>query len=133
MHTEEQLRRMLGKIQALRARAGTAGERRAATEAEGRILARLRGMKREEAILHRFSIGDPWSRQLFFALLDREGLDALRYPRQQRHTVRVRAPREAMDRLWREFRGLQAALVRDLNEVTGRVIRASVFAEAFRR
>lgn len=129
MQTAEHLFRMLEKVRALRARAGTPGERRAAAAAEERILARLGGMKREEpAILHRFSIRDPWTRKLFFALLERDGFDALRYPRQQAHTIRVRAPEEAMDRLWREFRGLSAHLRRELEEVTERTIRTSLFA-----
>jgi hypothetical protein len=128
MQTEERLLRMLQKIRALHARAGTPGERRAAGEAEERILARLRGMKREEAILHRFSIRDPYARRLFFALLERDGFDALRYPRQQAHTIRVRAPREAMDALWREFRGLSARLRRDLDQITDQVVREAVLA-----
>lgn len=78
--------------------------------------------------MHRFSIRDPWSRKLFFALLERDGFEALRYPRQQAHTVRVRAPAEAMERLWREFRGLSPHLRRELEEVTDRMIRNSLFA-----
>lgn len=141
MQTVEHLLRKLQKVQALRARAGTPGEQRAAADAEERILARLRAIgggrfagyreppPEEPAILHRFSIRDPWSRKLFFALLERDGFEALRYPRQQAHTVRVRAPAETMDRLWREFRGLSPHLRRELEEVTDRVIRASLFAE----
>jgi hypothetical protein len=141
MQTVEQLLRTLEKVQSLRARAGTPGEERAAAEAEERILARLRAIaggrfagyrerpREEPAILHRFSIRDPWTRKLFFAMLERDGFDALRYPRQQAHTIRVRAPAEAMDRLWREFRGLSARLRRELEEVTDRVIRTELFAE----
>lgn len=128
MQTEAHLHRLLAKVRALRARAATPGERRAAAEAEERLLVRLRGVQREEAVMHRFSIGDPWSRKLFFTLLDREGFEALRYPRQHRHTIRVRAPRDAMDSVWREFRGLQAALLRDLEEVAGRHVRTAAFA-----
>lgn len=126
MQTTEELHRMLGKIRALRARAGTPGERRAAAEAEERILARLRGMQRAEPVMHRFSIADPWSLELFHALLDREGLRAVRYPRQQWRTVRVRAPRETMDALWREFRRLQRELIADLGAAAERVIRTAV-------
>ncbi|HEX5137149.1 MAG TPA: hypothetical protein VFY93_09265 [Planctomycetota bacterium] len=141
MQTVEQLLRTLQKVQALRARAGTPGEQRAAAEAEERILARLHATgggrfaarpepgRQERAILHRFSIRDPWTRKLFFALLERDGYHALRYPRQQAHTVRVRAPEAAMDRLWREFRGISARLRRELEEVTDRVIRTDLFAE----
>lgn len=144
MQIVEHLLRKLAKVQALRARAGTPGEQRAAEEAEERILARLRAIagsgfrdyrdapREEPAILHRFSIKDPWTRRLFFALLEREGFDALRYPRQQAHTVRVRAPEEAMERLWSEFRSLSARLRRELEEVTDRVIRTSLFAEEAR-
>jgi len=140
MQSVEQLLRTLEKVRALRARAGTPGEQRAAEEAEERIVARLRAMagagfagrreapREERAILHRFSIRDPWTRRLFFALLEREGLDALHYPRQHAHTIRVRAPAGRMDQLWREFRGLSARLRMELEEVTERTIRTSVFA-----
>ena len=148
MQTVEQLLRTLEKVQSLRARAGTPGEERAAAEAEKRILSRLRAIaggrfaearerpREEPAVMHRFSIGDPWSRDLFFALLDRDGFAAVRYPRQQRNTVRVRAPRSAMDRLWREFRKLQAPLLREIGRITDDFVRAQVFAgtrgQAFR-
>jgi hypothetical protein len=140
MQTVEQLLRTLRKVQSLRARAGTPGEERAAAEAEERILARLRAIggdrfhgyteppHEERAILHRFSIRDPWTRRLFFALLERDGYQALRYPRQQAHTIRVRAPEEAMERLWREFRSLSARLRKELEDVTDRVLRTEVFA-----
>jgi hypothetical protein len=144
MYAVEQLLRRLAKVQALRARAGTPGERRAAEEAEERILARLRAMAgrgfrdyrdapfEEPAILHRFSIRDPWTRRLFYALLERDGFEAIRYPRQQAHTIRVRAPEAAMERLWHEFRGISARLRRELEEVTDRAIRTSLFAEEAR-
>jgi hypothetical protein len=140
MQTVEHLLRKLQKVQSLRARAGTPGEERAAAEAEERILARLRAIagdgfagyrqppREERAILHRFSIRDPWTRRLFFAMLERDGFDAVRYPRQQAHTIRVRAPEEAMDRLWREFRGISARLRRELADITDRVIRTELFA-----
>jgi hypothetical protein len=142
MQTVEQLLRTLRKVQSLRARAGTPGEERAAAEAEERILARLRAVAGdrfaerrqpppdEPSILHRFSIRDPWTRKLFFALLERDGFHALRYPRQQAHTIRVRAPEGAMERLWREFRGISARLRREIEEVTDRVIRTELAAEA---
>lgn len=140
MQTIEQLLRTLEKVQSLRARAGTPGEERAAAEAEERILARLRAMaggsfeprrpppREEREILHRFSIKDPWTRKLFFALLERDGFEPLYYPRQHAHTVRVRAPEQAMDRLWREFRTLSAQLRRELDAATERAVRAAAFA-----
>jgi nicotinamide mononucleotide adenylyltransferase len=126
MHSEDQLFRLLAKVRALRARAGTPGERRAAAEAEERLLARLRDTQRAQPVMHRFSIGDPWSQELFFALLDREGLQPIRYPRQQWRTVRVRAPRERMDPLWSEFRRLQRDLLDEIREVARRSIRTMV-------
>lgn len=140
MQTVEQLLRTLRKVQSLRARAGTPGEERAAAEAEERILARLHAIaggrfagraeppREERAILHRFSIKDPWTRKLFFALLERDGFEPLFYPRQHAHTVRVRAPEAAMDRLWREFRGLSARLRRDLEGLADRMIRTEILA-----
>lgn len=144
MQTIAQLLRTLRKVQTLRARAGTPGEQRAAAEAEERILARLNAMSAEDfaafdappeapAILHRFSIRDPWTRKLFLAMLDRHGFHPLRYPRQQAHTVRVRAPEEAMERLWREFRSAAARLRRELEQVTDRAIRAEAFAAGARK
>jgi hypothetical protein len=144
MQTLEQLLRTLEKVQSLRARAGTPGEERAAAEAEERILARLRAMsgggfagprerpREEPPVIHRFSIGDPWSRDLFRALLQREGLSELRYHRQQRTTVRVRGPRDTMDRLWREFRKLQQILLAEINQVTDDFVRDTVLASAAR-
>jgi hypothetical protein len=145
MQSVEQLLRTLDKVQSLRARAGTPGEERAAAEAEGRILARLRAMtgggfaagprerpREEPQVMHRFSIGDPWSQDLFRAMLQREGLSEVRYPRQQRNTVRVRAPRDTMDRLWREFRKLQSALLDEINRISRDFVRDTVLASAAR-
>jgi hypothetical protein len=140
MPTVPQLLRTLAKVQALRAGAGTPGEQRAAADAAARILARLREIggasfrlppeppREERAILHRFSIRDPWARRLFLALLERDGFDAVRYPRQQAHTVRVRAPEPAMERLWGEFRALSERLRRELREVTDRLIHSGILA-----
>jgi hypothetical protein len=143
MQTAEELLRMLDKVQALRSRAGTPGEQRAAAEAEDRILARLRAMggarfdgrrceppPEERAILHRFSIKDPWTRKLFFAMLERDGFEPLRYARQQAHTIRVRAPEAAMDRLWREFRTLSARLRKELEQATDGLIQREILTGA---
>src|SRR5262245_56497845 len=96
--SESLLREKLRKIEALVAGAGTAGEASAAKAAAERIRARLKEAARtEQAIEFRFSVPDPWSRQLFVALARRYGLNPYRYPRMQRQTVIVKAPRSFLE------------------------------------
>lgn len=74
---------------------------------------------------------DEWSRRLFLALCRRYGLNPYRYHRQRRTTVMVRVPRGFVDQvLWPEFQELNRALRAYLNEMTLRVIREEVFADA---
>ncbi len=129
MSEEALLRDKLRKIEALFAGAGTPGERAAAGAAAERIRARLREFeKTERADEVRFSIPDPWSRQLFVALCRRYGLKPYRYPRMRRTTIVVKAPRTFLDRvLWPEFVEINSALVEYLSTITERVIREEVF------
>ncbi len=131
MSEEALLRAKLRKIEALFAGAGTAGERAAAGAAAERIRDRLREVeKTERADEVRFSIADPWSRQLFIALCRRYGLHPFRYPRMRRNTIVVKAPRSFLDRvLWPEFGEINAALVDYLASITERVIREEVFGD----
>src|ERR1700681_3000747 len=70
-------------------------------------------------------------RHLFLALCRRYGLSPYRLHRQRRNTVMVRAPRGFVDQvLWPEFGELDRALRAYLHEVTLRVIRDEVFADA---
>ena len=93
MNDEAALRDKLRKIEALFSGAGTAGEKAAAGAAADRIRARLREEeKREKPVEIRFSLPDPWSRQMFIALCRRYGLRPYRYTRMRRHSVIVRAP-----------------------------------------
>jgi tRNA nucleotidyltransferase (CCA-adding enzyme) len=56
-----------------------------------------------------------------------------RYYRQRRNTVMVRAPKRFLDQvLWPEFSELDQALQTYLHQVTLRVIRDEVFADARR-
>jgi hypothetical protein len=72
---EQQLIAKLRKIEALFARPGTEGERRAAEDASNRIRARLNALEETEPALEfRFSLADAWSRSLFIAVLRRHGL-----------------------------------------------------------
>jgi hypothetical protein len=132
MSTESQLRDKLRKIEALFAGAGTSGERLAAEAALERVRARLRELGRQDPPVElQISLSDQWSRRLFLALCRRYGLDPYRYHRQRRNTVMVRAPRRFVDQvLWPEFSELNRALQAYLHEVTLRVIREDVYADA---
>ena len=68
---------------------------------------------------------------LFGVLCRRYGLSPYRIHRQRRNTVMVRAPRGFVDQvLWPEFVELDRVLQAYLREVTLRVIRDEVFADA---
>ena len=132
MNEEAALRDKLRKIEALFSGAGTAGEKAAAGAAAERIRVRLREEeKREKSVEIRFSLPDPWSRQMFIALCRRYGIEPYRHYRQRRTTVMVRAPRRFVDDvLWPEFKALDAELRSYLQEVTLRVIREEVHSDA---
>lgn len=125
---EAQLREKLRKIEALFAGAGTAGERMAAEAALERLRARLaETQKRDQPIEMQFSIADQWSRRLFLALCRRYGLKPYRKPRQRSTSVMLRVPKGFVDQvLWPEFQELNVALVHYLDQVTLRVIQASI-------
>jgi len=131
MQTERDLRARLRKIEALFAGAGTPGERDAAAAALERIRARLRSSEQSAAPVEmQFSLGDPWTRQLFLALARRYGLRPYRHYRQRRTTVMLRAPEPFIrDVLWPELEQLSAALTSYLAEVTERIIREEVHGE----
>ena len=132
MSTESQLRDKLRKIEALFAGAGTSGERLAAEAALERVRARLTELRRQDPAAElQISLSDQWSRRLFLALCRRYGLEPYRYHRQRRTTLMVRAPRRFFDQvLWPEFSELDRALQAYLHEVTLRVIREDVYADA---
>jgi hypothetical protein len=132
MSSEGQLREKLRKIEALFAGAGTTGERLAAEAALERVLMRLAEVGRRDPPAEiQFSMPDQWSRHLFLALCRRYGLKPYRYHRQRRNTVVVRAPKGFVDQvLWPEFTELDCALQAYLRQVTLRVIREEVFADA---
>jgi len=82
MNLEDYLREQLRKIEALYAGAATAGEKAAAGAAADRIRGQFKtANKKEKAEEFKFSIPDPWSRQLFIALCRRYGIQPFRYPR----------------------------------------------------
>jgi hypothetical protein len=131
MNDEAALRDKLRKIEALFAGAATAGEKAAAGAAADRVRARLKeAEKREKAVEIRFSVADPWSRQMFIALCRRYGLRPYRYPRMRRQSVIVRAPETFLNTvLWPEFQEINAALSDYLAQVTDQVIREAVYKD----
>jgi hypothetical protein len=128
MSSEDRLREKLRKIEALYAGATTAGEKSAAGAAAERIRRQFEtASKKEQAEEFKFSIPDPWSRQLFIALCRRYGVKPFRYARMHRQTVIVRAPASFVQKmLWPEFEELSQALSAHLNEITDKIIREEV-------
>jgi hypothetical protein len=128
MPSEDRLREKLRKIEALYAGAATAGEKSAAGAAAERIRRQFEAAsKKEEAAEFKFSISDPWSRQLFIALCRRYGLKPFRYARMHRQTVLVRAPASFVNAtLWPEFEELSQALTTHLDEITRKIIQEEV-------
>ncbi|MEG8223883.1 hypothetical protein OSJ57_25290, partial [Sphingomonas sp. HH69] len=83
--------------------------------------------KQEEAREFKFSIPDPWSRQLFIALCRRYGIKPFRYRRMHHQTVIVRAPGSFVQKtLWPEYEELSAALTMHLADITTKIIREEV-------
>lgn len=130
MDAEHRLREKLRKIEGLFAGAATPGEKAAAGAAAERIRRQFAETgEREKAEEFKFSIPDPWSRQLFTALCRRYGLRPFRYTRMHRQTVMVRAPASVVNRvLWPEFQELSNALSAHLLDITDRIIREEVYA-----
>ena len=128
MLSEARLREKLRKIEALYAGATTAGEKSAAGAAAERIRRQFEAAsKNERAEEFKFSISDPWSRQLFIALCRRYGIRPYRHTRMHRQTVMVRAPASFVQAtLWPEFEELSRALTAHLDEITRKIIRDEV-------
>jgi hypothetical protein len=133
MHEDEEARLVekLRKIEALFARAASAGERAAAEGARDRIRQRLEQLeKSERAVEYRFSLPDAWSKSLFIALLRRYGIEPYRYSGQRRTTVMARVTRTfAEEVLWPEYQQLNATLRAHLESVTRRVIARAIHGD----
>jgi len=127
---EAAIREKLRKIEALYAAATTPGEKAAAGAAADRIRRQFESASKTEAAQEfKFSIPDPWSRQLFIALCRRYGLRPFRYRRMHQQTVIVSAPASFVRGvLWPEFEELSDALTRHLLDITDKIIREEVHA-----
>ena len=128
---EDRLIAKLRKIEALFARATSAGERAAAENARDRIRGRLEQIEQSErAVEYRFALPDGWSKSLFIALLRRYGIEPYRYRGQRRTTVMARVTRTFADEvLWPEFQELNATLRAHLESVTSRVIAQAIHGD----
>jgi hypothetical protein len=132
MASQADLRERLRKIEALVEGAGTEAERNAAEAAIVRVRAKLEpvpgGSEPEEL---QFQIADEWSRHLFVALCRRNGVEPYRHSREDRAMVTVRGPRAFVEGvLWRQFTNLDAELRTYLTEVTLKIIREEIHADA---
>jgi len=130
---EQELIDRIRKIEALYQGAQTEGEQAAALAALGRIEARLdlERMRNEPEEELRFSIPDPWKRQVFCALLRKHGIRPYRYPRQKRQSVVARIrPSFLDDILWPEFQDISRLLVQHLSRVAQRVITECIHTDA---
>jgi hypothetical protein len=127
---DERLRKRLSKLEALFARAGTAGERAAAGAAIERLQGRAGGPRPEPEVELKFSLPDPWSVRLFVAVCRKHGVRPYRYPRQRRTTVMVRVQERAFDRLvWAEFSRLQTALELYFEETVDHLITEAMHSD----
>ncbi len=114
----------LRKVEALRHRGATQGERAAATSAHKALLARLKQLREAEPpVEQKFTFADSWSHRLFMALCHHFGLEPYRYKGQRYTTVMLRAPTEFVDEeLWPMFLEYSDILEEHLDEVTRQVI-----------
>ena len=121
---ETRLIEKLRLVEALFAGATTAGEKAAAESAKQRILDRLSLWEQEAPPAeYKFSLGDPWSRKVFVALLRRYEIRPYRYRGQRHTTVMARISTRFVDEtLWPEFQEISKTLRRYLDDVTDRVI-----------
>src|SRR3546814_12010242 len=97
-----------GKLHKIEARYG-GGKNGGVKSAAGAEAERIRdkvekASKQERAEEFKFSITDPWSRQLFIALCRRYGIKPFRYTRMHRQTVIIRSPASFVQMtLWTAF------------------------------
>ena len=122
----------LRRIEALHAGAATEGEQSAADAARWRIMRRMYELQAiEQPEEYRFTIDDPWARQLFAALARRYELRPFRYKRQRKTTIMLKVLPSFLDEtLWPQFEELQRELQSYLQSVTDKVIAEAIHADA---
>ena len=124
--TRDELISKIHKVEALYRSTQSQGEMQAARGALERLHAQLAAAP-EPAVEFKFSLTDPWKRQLFLALVRRHDLQPYRRQRQRYNTVMVRLQRKFLDDiLWPEFLQLSQLLHDYLNEATRDVISRAI-------
>lgn len=124
--TREELIEKIRKVEALYKSTQSQGEMQAARGALERLQAQL-AVTPQPAVEFKFSLTDPWKRQLFLALVRRHDLQPYRRARQRHTTVMVKMQRKFLDEiLWPEFLQLSKLLHDYLNEATRDVISRAV-------
>ncbi|MDE0826120.1 MAG: hypothetical protein OSA48_04850 [Akkermansiaceae bacterium] len=120
--TRDELLEKITKVEALFLRTDSLGEMTAAHAALERLntqLDKLAGEPQE----YKFSMPDPWKRQLFLALVRRHQLAPYRLPRQRQTTVMVKVEKAFLDTiLWPQYLELSKLLHSYLSEVTEDII-----------
>lgn len=124
--TRDELIEKIRKVEALFTGTNSPGEKQAARSALERLHAQL-GPAPEKTVEYKFSLPDPWKRQLFLALCRRNGLEPFRQYRQRSTTVMVRSTQSMVDQiLWPQFLELSSLLHAYLDEATRDIITRSV-------
>ncbi len=128
MMDEAKLLEKLRLIEALFAGATTEGERGAAADARKRIQLRLKLVEESDPpVEYRFRIDDAWSRKVFTTLCRRYDIRTYRYRGQRHTTLMAKVSKRFVDEtLWPEYQQISSVLRTYLNEVTDRVIAASI-------
>ena len=127
--TRDELIDKIHKVEALFKSTQSQGEMQAARGALERLHAQLAAAP-QPAVEFKFSLADPWKRQLFLALVRRHGLQPYRHQRQRHTTVMVRLQRKFLDEiLWPEYLQLSKLLHDYLDEATRDVISRSIHGD----
>ena len=101
--TRDEIIDNIRKVEALYRRTDSPGEMQAALSALDRLKAQLTAAP-EPLTEWRFSMPDPWERQLFLALVRRHGLHPYRQSRQRHATVMLRSTTAFVNQvLWPEY------------------------------
>lgn len=125
----DELIEKIRKVEALFSGTDSPGEKQAASSALERLHAQL-GAVPEKTVDWKFSLPDPWKRQLFVALCRRNSLTPFRQYRQRSSTVMVRCSQSMVDQiLWPQFLELSKLLHDYLDEATRDIISRGVHGD----
>lgn len=127
--TREEIIAKIHKVEALFTGSEFPGEMNAAASALERLKAQLSATP-EPTVEFKFSLPDPWKRQLFLALARRHGLTPYRQYRQRNTTVMLRTTSAFLNQvLWPEFLELSKLLHDYLGDATRDIISRSVHGD----